>query len=458
MSEKMLPGGSMNIAVQMLGIAIFIPGYRVDIITQSTTNKFHPKFANFVNQLPPHIKAWDIKANGHISIKTRYVVNENMVMREDDDQISFVNWEDDNLEFISAGRTCDVQPSIKNIRNTNYDVVLVKDYGKGLVNSTLEHFLLTLKYKLLIYEPHITSYKRGFIKNADVVKMNTDEYESILRAIWRNSKDENELASIGKYLGINKFLIVTNPTGMNCMQFGNDNIFRICKNIYTRMAPNVVGAGDIVTALLTMLISSEGLDLEDDYGEFICDIAALKCQHEDLGYMRELIVEYYREYVEKAPIILSYRDLKKLAHYINMERDLLCSNVVLANGVFDGLHLGHLKLFDIHKEVVADNAGKFVPFVIAMNSDRWCRLIKGCPPKFNNQERAQALAKFANYVVIFDTEKQLENICKICQPIMIKGIEYRGKNITGEQYCKNVLFNDNPEIAKIHNRRNKRGT
>ena len=44
-------------------------------------------------------------------------------------------------------------------------------------------------------------------------------------------------------------------------------------------------------------------------------------------------------------------------------------------------------------------------------------------------------------VVVFDTDSDLVRIIKEYQPdIMVKGSDWKGKKIIGEDYCKDVIF------------------
>lgn len=112
---------------------------------------------------------------------------------------------------------------------------------------------------------------------------------------------------------------------------------------------------------------------------------------------------------------------------------------VIVNGTFDILHRGHIEMLNF-----ARSQGTYL--LVAIDSDRQVRELKGLLRPINNQEdRKFALEnlKCVNQVWIFDSQQELEHICKIYKPhLMVKGSDYRGRPITGSQYCDNIQYYD----------------
>jgi D-beta-D-heptose 7-phosphate kinase/D-beta-D-heptose 1-phosphate adenosyltransferase len=111
---------------------------------------------------------------------------------------------------------------------------------------------------------------------------------------------------------------------------------------------------------------------------------------------------------------------------------------VLVNGTFDILHIGHLNLLSYAKSY----PGSYV--LVLIDSDRRVRELKGPTRPINCQEdRKFALdnLKCVDAVWIFDTQEELEHICKLYRPdLMVKGSDYRGKKITGSEYCEDIKY------------------
>jgi D-beta-D-heptose 7-phosphate kinase/D-beta-D-heptose 1-phosphate adenosyltransferase len=112
---------------------------------------------------------------------------------------------------------------------------------------------------------------------------------------------------------------------------------------------------------------------------------------------------------------------------------------VIVNGTFDILHRGHIEMLNFAK-----SQGTYL--LVAIDSDRQVKELKGKSRPVNNQEDRKLQLenlKAVNAVWIFDTQQELEHICKIYKPhLMVKGSDYRGKPITGQQYCDEIKYYD----------------
>ena len=84
--------------------------------------------------------------------------------------------------------------------------------------------------------------------------------------------------------------------------------------------------------------------------------------------------------------------------------------------------------------------------LVAIDSDRQVRELKGASRPVNKQEDRKFMLdnlRCVDAVWIFDTQQELEHICKIYKPhLMVKGGDYNGKKITGSQYCNEIKFYD----------------
>ena len=114
------------------------------------------------------------------------------------------------------------------------------------------------------------------------------------------------------------------------------------------------------------------------------------------------------------------------------ERERLRSagiRLVFTNGVFDLLHIGHVRYLAAAREL-GD------ALVVAINSDRTVHLLKGdSRPVFNQNERAEILAalRMVDYVTIFDEVSPRSLIATILPDVLVKGGDYEIDEIHGRE-------------------------
>jgi D-beta-D-heptose 7-phosphate kinase/D-beta-D-heptose 1-phosphate adenosyltransferase len=103
--------------------------------------------------------------------------------------------------------------------------------------------------------------------------------------------------------------------------------------------------------------------------------------------------------------------------------------VVFTNGVFDLLHVGHVRYL-----AAARALGDAL--VVALNSDRTVRELKGAGrPVINEDERAEILAALrqVDYVTIFDDVSPRSLIAALLPDVLVKGGDYTLDEIHGRE-------------------------
>lgn len=104
-------------------------------------------------------------------------------------------------------------------------------------------------------------------------------------------------------------------------------------------------------------------------------------------------------------------------------------SVVFTNGVFDLLHIGHLKVLN-----AAGNEGDVV--IVGLNSDQSVRELKGPDRPITNQEdRASILLnlKCVDYVIIYEDSSVYDLIHFIRPDVLVKGGDYTLKQVVGHE-------------------------
>jgi D-beta-D-heptose 7-phosphate kinase / D-beta-D-heptose 1-phosphate adenosyltransferase len=100
--------------------------------------------------------------------------------------------------------------------------------------------------------------------------------------------------------------------------------------------------------------------------------------------------------------------------------------VVFTNGVFSLLHVGHVRLLQFARE-----QGDWL--IVGINSDTSVRRIKKQLPIIPEKERAEILLAMecVDQVEIFDDNTPTALIERLRPDILVKGPEYRGRDIAG---------------------------
>lgn len=121
---------------------------------------------------------------------------------------------------------------------------------------------------------------------------------------------------------------------------------------------------------------------------------------------------------------------------------------VWVNGTFDVMHVGHIRLLEY--------ANKFGEVRVGIDTDERVKRLKGEKRPFNNLgERIEFLSsiKFVKDIVTFNTDDDLEKQILNYKPdIMIKGSDWKGKEIIGGKYVPKIIFFDiieNKSTSKI---------
>src|SRR5271167_3794999 len=110
--------------------------------------------------------------------------------------------------------------------------------------------------------------------------------------------------------------------------------------------------------------------------------------------------------------------------------------IVFTNGCFDLMHIGHVKYLE--------EAGKGRRIlIVGLNSDSSISRIKGPQrPIVAQKSRAAVLAALesVDFVVIFNEDTPYKTIAAIKPDILIKGADWKGKSVIGEDLVKKVEF------------------
>jgi len=110
---------------------------------------------------------------------------------------------------------------------------------------------------------------------------------------------------------------------------------------------------------------------------------------------------------------------------------------IVVNGTFDILHVGHILMLE-HAKSLGDH------LLVCIDTDRRVKELKGSARPVNNQNHRAFLLmalKCVDAVWFFDSDKELIKHLTLYKPdIMVKGSDWEGKPIVGEEHCGRIEF------------------
>lgn len=112
------------------------------------------------------------------------------------------------------------------------------------------------------------------------------------------------------------------------------------------------------------------------------------------------------------------------------------SRIVWTNGIFDVIHIGHIRLLQYCRDIADGGA-----VVIGINSDASTRRLKGPTRPINSQEhrRETLLAlRCVDEVIVFDDDTPYELIKRWKPDVVVKGSDYELQSVVGADLCSDV--------------------
>ena len=364
------------------------------------------------------------------SKKTRIIAAQQQVVRYDQENSTEIT-ETSQKTLLSNFRK----------RITDYDCVLLSDYGKGvLTNELTQQLIKTAKQhsvKILV-DPKGLDYAK--YKGAYLLTPNKKEARE---ATGINITDDASLACTIKQLKeeyeLDVSLITLSEQGVAIYDGELRN-----HPTQTREVFDVTGAGDTVLASLGFALSCK-LDIDEavKFANLAAGVVVGK-----IGSATATLNEII-EYESSLNKSTSDAHIKTLNEITALSEELKTrgKKIVFTNGCFDLLHAGHVRYLEASK-----NFGDVL--ILGLNSDRSVAALKGEGRPINTQiDRAYILAALeaVDYVVIFDDDTPYDLINAIKPHTLVKGSDYEGQDVVGQdiaQELKLIQFVDGKSTTK----------
>jgi D-beta-D-heptose 7-phosphate kinase/D-beta-D-heptose 1-phosphate adenosyltransferase len=328
---------------------------------------------------------------------------------------------------------------------SKYDVILLSDYGKGVLTDKLISEIISLSnnkgIKVLV-DPKGVDYSK--YKDAFLLTPNKKE-ASIATKIDINS-DYTLLQAIKKLkneLNLDYSIITLSEDGIAIFKDDINIIPTQAQEVY-----DVTGAGDTVLASLGFGLAC-GLDVYEatKFANYAAAVVVGK-----VGSATATLeeIDEYVSSIHKSNSDSHIKSFDKI-ELISKKYKEQNKKVVFTNGCFDILHIGHVKYLE-----EAKSYGDVL--ILGLNSDNSVKRLKGDDRPINTEyDRAYILAALecVDYVVIFDEDTPYELIKRVKPDILVKGGDYKDKEVVGSDIAKEVRlveFVDGKSTTNIVNK------
>ena len=411
-SESTVLGGAGNVInnLNALGAVVDV----ISVIGECETSK---ELKDLLCDIKIETQYLITQKNRVTSKKSRIIAAQQQVVRYDRESTSEIN----NKSQVAILKV------FKKIVN-NYDVILLSDYGKGVLTFELTQSLISIanenKKKLLV-DPKGLDYSK--YKGAYLLTPNKKEASEATNIIIKDNESLTQSIRILKdQIDLTVSLITLSEKGVAIF----DNELRIHPTV-AREVFDVTGAGDTILASLGFALScNKDIDEAIKFANLASGVVVGK-----IGSATATLNEII-EYESSLNKSTSDEHIKTWDEISSIISELKNNDkkIVFTNGCFDILHIGHVKYLE-----KAKNFGDIL--ILGLNSDNSTHRLKGKNRPINTQDdRAYILASLevVDYVVIFNEDTPLDLIKLIKPDVLVKGGDYEGKEVVGQDIAKEL--------------------
>jgi D-beta-D-heptose 7-phosphate kinase/D-beta-D-heptose 1-phosphate adenosyltransferase len=398
-----VPGGAANVAMNIASL-----GATVGLICALSNDPASAELSAALTN--SGVAIFPIESNRQTPVKTRIRTDLQHIVRIDDEIVTPLDV-DDQVLLIAE----------EQLVSGSFNVLLISDYAKGLLNEVLLKSLILLGNGLSI--PVITDPKStnpSDYENVTMLKPNLHEARALLsdEVQVENGSELIQVAQSVRAVTKAESVVVTAAgLGSALASESHSTYFKAIPDLVVR---DVSGAGDTFISYLSAGISSGA-----EIGE-VCQIAtlaaSLSCRSVGTTPVStsELAAFLITEFDESGRKVVSREVLKELIEFLPRP-------IVFTNGCFDVLHPGHIKSLEFAK-----SQGRTL--IVGCNSDLSVTRIKGPNrPLQDFDSRSAVLAALSCTSIICElTEDTPFELIEIVQPdVLVKGADYLDKEVVG---------------------------
>jgi D-beta-D-heptose 7-phosphate kinase/D-beta-D-heptose 1-phosphate adenosyltransferase len=401
-------GGAGNVVNNLISLG-------ANVIVSTVLGDENERMFKLLNEKNIDTSGIFIDKNRKTIIKSRVISSHQQVIRYDKESKEDISKENEEkiINFVK-----------ENI--SKIDVILLSDYAKGVLTENLTQNIINLankNSKKLIIDPKNRFYK---YQKAYMIKPNKKEL-SVATGIEINSKEDLLKAgwALKEELNLEYLLVTLSEDGMAL--FGEEfiQIPTLAKEVF-----DVTGAGDTVLASLGYFLAQN--DNLIDAMHFANAAAAVVVGKVGSAVVTIDEILHYEKNIDNSVEhkIVNFDEIEELSKSLHKEN----KKMVFTNGCFDILHLGHVKYLQKARAL-----GDIL--IVGVNSNESVSRLKGSTRPVNDEfDRAYLLASLevVDYVVIFEEDTPYELIKKVKPDILVKGADYKDKEVVGSDIAKEV--------------------
>ncbi|MCE3037967.1 D-glycero-beta-D-manno-heptose-7-phosphate kinase [Helicobacter anatolicus] len=323
-------------------------------------------------------------------------------------------------------------------RICDYDAIVLSDYNKGVLSKELIQKFISLaksENKPILCDPKGRDFTK--YKGATLLTPNKKEAQIASDIEIVDQKTLQECAKkIKQECNLTVSLITLSEDGIGILD-KNDEICIVPTS--AREVFDVTGAGDTVIAALAFCLAQK----IDIYEACKFANAAAAVVVSKVGSATANLTEIEKilnPIVESKTKVISLNVLMEILHHQRKK-------VVFTNGCFDILHRGHVQYLEQARAL-----GDLL--VVGLNTDASVKRLKGEGRPINSQEdRALVLSglESVDYIVYFDEDTPYHLIERIQPDFLVKGADYKDKEIVGSEFAKEVVLMDYVENRSTTN-------
>jgi D-beta-D-heptose 7-phosphate kinase/D-beta-D-heptose 1-phosphate adenosyltransferase len=423
--ESSVLGGAGNVINNLSAL-----GAKVDVISVIGGCEISDELKTLLTDIGVNTQYLITQKDRITSKKSRIIASQQQVVRYDREST-------DEISHESQKEILDTFRSII----TDYDAVLLSDYGKGVLTKELTNSLINIaneNNKKVLVDPKGLDYSK--YKSAYLLTPNKKEASEATQV---NIKDDASLTQAITQLktecDLDVSLITLSEQGVAIY----DDKLRTHPTV-AREVFDVTGAGDTVLASLGFALAC-GYEIDDavEFSNLAAGVVVGK-----IGSATATLNEII-EYESSLNKSTSDEHIKTLSEIATLSEELKTrgKKIIFTNGCFDILHAGHVRYLE-----TAKSYGDIL--ILGLNSDRSVTALKGEGRPINIQlDRAYILAALeaVDYVVVFDEDTPYDLIKAIKPHILVKGGDYEGKEVVGQDIAdelKLVQFVDGKSTTR----------